>query len=77
MFVNKLNTTQVIKVLDPNGKPDSINLQPGGRAQLPVGYTVDPAHAGSYRDTVKDTGNDIATAIAAQRAQAQQVSQET
>lgn len=77
MFVNKLNTTQVIRVLDANGKPDSINLQPGGRAQLPAGYTIDPAYAGSYRDTVKDTNNDIANAIASQRAQAAQVSENT
>jgi len=77
MFVNRLKTLQVIRVLDPNGKPDSINLQPGGRVQMPPGYRVDPAYAGKYRDTVKDSGTEIVTAINAQRAQAQQVSETT
>lgn len=77
MFVNKLNVTQVIKVLDPNGKPDSINLQPRGRVALPPGYTVDPSYAGSLMDNVKDTEGEITAALAKQQKDMAKVANET
>ena len=48
MLVNKTATMQIIKIVTKDGKRDSINLQPNGRAAPPDGATIDPRMYAAY-----------------------------
>lgn len=57
MLINKTDTFQVVKIVMPDGKKDSINLQPKSRAVPPPGAKIDPQYIASYRKTILGVDN--------------------
>jgi hypothetical protein len=55
MLVNLTPVTQVVKVVLANGKTDSINIQPNGRAVPPAGSVLDPRYHAQYAKLLKGT----------------------
>lgn len=48
VFVNRSNHTREVELILANGKVDSMNLQPGGKASPPVGSKINPDKEKSY-----------------------------
>lgn len=48
MLINKTQIMQTVKIVTKDGKRDSINLQPNGRAAPPAGSVIDPRMYATY-----------------------------
>jgi hypothetical protein len=55
LIVSRVNHPVVLQVVAPDGTLDSVNLQPGGRIELPQGYALDPRMATYYRNNFLKT----------------------
>lgn len=52
-LINRTDVTQVIRLVSPDGKKDSIQLAPKGRAVPPPGYLIDPLYEPQYTGLIK------------------------
>jgi hypothetical protein len=59
VYINKLKTLKVIRIINADGTKDSVNLQPGGRIDLAAGAKLDPAYAKEYKQYLTDTTGDL------------------
>lgn len=54
-IINKTNIQHIVPIILADGQKDSVNLQPGGRLNLPAGAILDPTKARQFADALLDT----------------------
>lgn len=52
MLINTLKSGVTLKIVNAQGKKDSVNIQPRSKVVLPAGYVIDPAFAKEYQSYV-------------------------
>lgn len=50
LVMNTSHEMKEVRIIDENGKPDSVNIMPRSRAELKVGCTVNPSWASQNPD---------------------------
>jgi hypothetical protein len=54
-LINTLKSGVTLKIVNAEGKKDSVNIQPKGKIHLPPGWRIDPAFAREYESFVMNT----------------------
>jgi hypothetical protein len=63
-LINRTKVLQTVEIVLANGTPDSVNLQPLSRADLPRGATVNPKKIEVYKPIIKVVEDVVAPPLA-------------